>query len=223
MNKWRYERKFLVPNCSVEEVVLELKLRLANFSEIYWKRRVNSLYLDTEELDYAYENFEGTPTKTKIRIRWYGDDLQKAVEPKLEIKAKAGSIGTKMSFDLPSLDLSHGLSELALRDYIAKSSLPDEQRIKINLLKPALITSYNRRYFHTFDDILRVTTDFDLAFYRPDILAKYTPFNFENAVIMELKYDKAYDLNARNLVSKLPYRLDRFSKYVNGLKVVWGH
>ena len=223
MSKWRYERKFIIPDYTVEEIALGLKLHPARFSEIYWQRRVNSLYLDTEELDYAFENFGGSPIRTKVRIRWYGDDVTKAISPTLEIKAKSGTVGTKISAEFPDFDLSQGLTEFKLKELLSKSTLSDEMATKISFLKPTLITSYNRRYFQTFDKVFRITLDFDLAFLTPDLMLKYLPTHYEKNVILELKYGMTHDLEARDLASKLPYRLGRFSKFVRGLQEVWGH
>ncbi len=223
---WRCERKFVVLDSSPEEVALLLKLNSLDFSEIYWARKINSLYFDSEDLDFYSQNAEGSPQKIKVRIRWYGEDLPLAKNPKLEIKVKRGEVNKKISFPLPDFNLKDfldvGSPENEFEKYLRNSFLPDEYKIKVLLLKPSVITSYWRRYFLSCNEHFRATLDFDLESLLPWNLMRFLPWDSYQNLILEIKYCPDYDLEARSFISHLPFRLDKYSKYSLALREIFG-
>lgn len=243
-SQWRYERKFIIPNYSVPEVALSLLLHPLNFREIYWQRRVNSLYLDSEGMDFAFENYDGSPEKTKARIRWYGDNVFEIKKPTLEIKAKQGSIGKKVSMDFPefeNINLAGGMLREGLENggfsrerlekagfvreeyqkVVRDSSLPYEYKVKLGLLNPFIITSYERRYFQTFDRRFRATLDFNLSFYQPENMLHFVPCDINQGLVLEIKYETPHEEMAQQVLHRLPFRLGKYSKYMAGLGELW--
>ena len=91
---------------------------------------------------------------------------------------------------------------------------------KIKLYQPVLLNRYRRKYFQSFDKNYRITIDKNLSYYK---INKHTN-NFLNksvdhlSKIVELKYHSSKDSYAEAIVSSLPFRLNKNSKYVNGLE-----
>ena len=84
----RYERKYCVSELMHEEIEGLLKLHPAVFQEIYHKRTVNNIYLDTHDLRLYKDNIDGKDSRIKLRVRWYGDLFGKVKNPFLEVKIK---------------------------------------------------------------------------------------------------------------------------------------
>ena len=88
--EYRYERKFLVDQLDVHQVLALVKLHPAMFYQPYPPRYVNNLYLDTEGLDNYQDNVSGVGDRRKVRLRWYGDLFGDVDRPVLEFKIKRG-------------------------------------------------------------------------------------------------------------------------------------
>ena len=87
-SKYRYERKFLANNLTQKQVETIITLHPAMFSESFVSRHVNSLYLDTLNLNNYNDAVLGNNNRIKIRIRWYGELTGLIKKPMLEIKIK---------------------------------------------------------------------------------------------------------------------------------------
>ena len=59
IEKYRYERKFVINSASSNVIELELKLHPALFSEIYEERIINNIYLDTLDFENYLDNLNG--------------------------------------------------------------------------------------------------------------------------------------------------------------------
>src|SRR3989344_5988633 len=101
----RYERKFAILNFTIHQVELLIKLNPKMFSEIFYKRKVNNIYLHSFERSDYEDNVVGNPERSKTRIRWYGKLFELTKNPVLEIKIKRGNVGRKISFPLKSFKL----------------------------------------------------------------------------------------------------------------------
>ena len=99
-NKYRYERKFLIRDLSVQEIETIIKLHPNFFSEIYYQRNVNNIYFDSLELESYQDNVTGSAQRVKTRIRWYGELFGLIEKPVLELKIKSGFLGRKESFHI---------------------------------------------------------------------------------------------------------------------------
>src|SRR5688572_31919028 len=98
----RYERKFRAEHVSLAIVLQILKFHRLAFTKAFPDRFINSIYLDTYELDYYNDNIVGLSGRVKQRIRWYGPDLNQIHNPRLEIKIKENKLGHKRTSELPS-------------------------------------------------------------------------------------------------------------------------
>ena len=103
---FRYERKFLVTDLSLQQLELLIRFNPALFSVMYPPRSVNSIYFDHPDLRFYQENVAGLMNRTKVRIRWYGDTFGPIQRPVLEKKIKRGLLGYKESYPLAPFTLN---------------------------------------------------------------------------------------------------------------------
>jgi hypothetical protein len=217
----RYERKFMVDAMSYHVVEQQVKLNPAAFSPIYHARYINNIYFDTNELDFFYDNVSGKSSRKKARIRWYGDIQGFIDKPVLEFKIRAGMLGNKISFPLKPFHVDDRLSQEKLYGVFRDSDLPLWALENLLNFKPALLNRYRRKYFLSFNKKFRLTIDNELQYHgiggnNNNLMEKYESDN----VIVELKYERKYDDIAPLVTNKLPFRLTKSSKYVNGVEML---
>ncbi len=205
MRDQRLEKKFVYDH---GDVSYKYFLISGMFKEVYPKRVVNSIYLDTDIYQDVWDNINGFGNRKKIRIRWYNNLNNSKVF--LEVKKKIGFVTQKKVEELGNFK---NFDEL---DYFIK----EEKYIKTNLLlskkinlKKTLLIQYQRNYYELPDKKLRVTVDNDLKIYQS------FSSNFINLdkTIIELKYDVKHSSYVNNFIKKnyLSNRNQKFSKYVN--------
>jgi len=217
--KYRYERKFTIANTHRFEVLHSILHHPAFFRPIFHPRQINNIYLDTKHLKFYKNNQIGIANRKKIRIRWYGDNFGEITQPKLEYKLKYGLIGDKWTFDLNSFELQSGFKYSTLCQVFESSDLPEIIRVDLQNLYPTLLNTYQRAYFLSADKKFRLTLDEQMAYYRFD----YPVSNFKavrrdkHDFIIELKYTPDVDEAAKSITTKFPFRMDKSSKYVNGI------
>jgi len=217
--QYRYERKFVLSGMSRAEVLHRIKMHPAFFREIYHPRQINNIYLDTNGLQFFKDNQIGVAERKKVRVRWYGETFGKVKNPKLEYKLKSGLIGDKNTFNLLELNVTKHLIINQFNEYLQKCDLPQPVAVDLQVLNPSLLNSYQRTYFQTADKKFRLTVDENLTYYR--IHKPETHFQAKHiergSIIIELKYAPENDLEAGRIMNLMPFRLDKSSKYVNGV------
>ena len=213
---YRYERKFIVPVSLRHNIIYLISENPGNFSEIYEKRQINNIYLDTLNYDFLKDNINGNTRRKKIRIRWYGN-LYGNVQATLEIKIKSGLVGTKISFKLPSININQDINIQDFRSILKSSELPKNILSEVLLLDFTLLNSYSRKYFLSSCKKIRLTYDSNLYYYNIknynniDLYSIKDPSN-----IIELKYNQSEDNIVSKISNSFPFRMSRNSKYVNG-------
>jgi hypothetical protein len=217
----RYERKFLVSDMYFHDIEQQVRIHPAAFSSIFFPRYINNVYLDTNELDFFYDNVSGKGSRKKVRIRWYADQFGNIEKPVLEFKVREGMLGNKLSFRLKPFAFNGGFNYETLLQVIDASDLPTWARELLHQVKPALMNRYRRHYFMSFDTKFRLTLDNELSYFgigndNNTFLEKYT----NDDTIVELKYERVHDDEAPNVTNKLPFRLTKSSKYVNGVELL---
>ena len=192
------------------------------FNEIFHKRQVNNIYLDSIELDNYRANLNGHPTREKTRIRWYGEMFQTINKPVLEIKRRFGLVGDKLAYPLNPFEISKRYCWQAIVESQKTSTDQDElgQLVIIDKLScqvPSLVNSYYRRYFLSSNGKFRITIDNEINNFATNA-GWINPYSIkEHHVIMELKYDPVDAKEAPDVSNYFPFRLARNSKYVNGI------
>lgn len=220
-DKSRYERKFLVTDMHYHQIAQQVKLHPAAFSTIFHPRFINNIYLDSIEMDFFHDNVSGKGSRKKARIRWYGDQFGIVKKPVLEFKVREGMLGDKISFKLKPFTIDHHFNYDILLDVFSKSGLPYWAEELLNHLKPALLNRYSREYFISFNEKFRLTLDSELGYFAIGTNNNTFSENYSSSnVIVELKYNREFDDIAPSVTNRIPFRLTKSSKYVNGVELL---
>ena len=218
----RYERKFSINEDAYSWLIDKVMSHPSLFNEIFHKRQINNLYLDSIELDNYQANLRGSPTREKTRIRWYGDLFQTINKPALEIKRRFGLVGDKLVYPLNPIEISKQYCWQAIVDAQKTSTNQEESELlviidKLSCQVPSIVNSYYRRYFISSNGKFRITIDTEINYFSTNT-GWINPFSIkEQHIIMELKYDQEDAKEAPHVSNYFPYRLARNSKYINGI------
>ncbi len=220
---YRYERKFMVERLAPAEVQHFIKLHPSMFYQPYPPRYVNNFYLDSEMMESYYDNVHGSAKRRKMRVRWYGELFGQIQVPVLEYKIKNGVVGSKRSYRLPPMQINHGFTPAYFQSVIAQADLPAEIHHHLKTLKIVLLNRYYRYYFATHNQHYRITLDTTLSFQRVDQLINQFIHRQHNhhSFVVELKYGIEQDDDAYRVASYFPFRVDKSSKYVQGIERVY--
>lgn len=217
---WRFERKFAITTFSKSELDTIIKLHPAIFSEIFHERQVNNIYLDTAGNASYWDNVTGAANRLKVRIRWYGELFGKVEKPVLELKIKNGHVGTKLSYNLESINVDESLTFNKISEIFRCSPvLPERFKAHLVNLNLSIMNSYYRKYFQSADKLFRITLDDRLKYI--NIVQRNNLFSSQhvenNNIILELKYGNNEDEYASAITRQFPFRTSKSSKYVNGI------
>ena len=205
----RYERKYKIEHLALPLVEQSIRLHPAGFRKIYPNRQVNNVYFDTPDWTTFKENVMGIAERKKFRVRWYGEKLNVVEQPVFEIKIKNNLLGDKISEALPPFVLSN-------LDAVTKKIQTHTQSFTPFL--PVLLNSYQRSYLGTSDGKFRITIDSKMQFFSLFNGNKFNGYQLEDeGVVVELKYEAAYDEETDSITQHLPFRLTKSSKYVTGV------
>lgn len=216
----RYERKFVIPEGRLPDVVAMVRRHPALFHEVYPPRAVNNIYLDTPALADYRAHVNGTADRLKTRIRWYGALQGDASKPSLEQKLKHGLVGRKTAHPLPPLRVNGGFARSQLQALLEQAELPELLRARLRHVEPTLVNRYQRRYFQSADRRFRLTVDSDLEFYSPQVdSGRHLRMPSQGKeIILELKFAPRHAMAASAVTNRFPFRLTRCSKYVLGIE-----
>jgi len=225
----RYELKFTIPIAQAYRVDAWLRAHRAAFHPLHSPRRVNSLYFDTHDLAGYVQSLDGNAARAKVRLRWYGEaaepaefrhrKVQPCIEnPILEVKRKQGALGWKEQYRISgAFDLTGGAWPTLLR--ALRRELPPLPRHVLDAAPiPVIINSYDRAYFTSADQIIRVTVDRNLAAYdqrrspRPN-LSRRIPL--PDQLVVEVKCPAANRETLGEFAAEFLIRTQRCSKYVS--------
>jgi SPX domain protein involved in polyphosphate accumulation len=220
----RYERKFLAEElfpCQVEALVRRHPLM---FRAPFPPRQINSLYLDTADMENYYDNVAGAAARRKVRLRWYGALTGPVARPMLEIKVKDGLVGKKLAYAMAPFTLDETFCDRAFQALAGRSDLPPVVRTDLRTLSPVLLNCYRRSYHATRDGRFRITVDWRQEFYKINAAFGNSLLHRQrNArdVILELKYDVDQEPLADRAAGYFPFRVTRNSKYIQGIERVY--
>tara|TARA_B100000989_G_scaffold193227_1_gene145809 strand:- start:120 stop:767 length:648 start_codon:yes stop_codon:yes gene_type:complete len=209
MIETRFERKWVIKNIFISQLISALKISNFEFIKHHNSRWVNSIYYDDMFNSSVYQNLNGDQKKQKIRLRWYGK--KKIFNPKVEIKTKNMFLTTKTN-----------------KKIFFKGNYPDNKMLldindKVTSVSPFLVnhspktsTHYFRHYFVSKNKKIRATIDENIYYLTINNLkinlAEKRDFN----LILELKYDRIYDEYVRQNFSKNnSLRISKNSKFIN--------
>ena len=164
---------------------------------LYPKRKINSVYFDTQNLKMFHESEESF-TKKKIRFRWYANHSICKKEIKISsIEGRYKIICPKNSMNVSSLQF-HRFFE---KDY--------------GMLTPRLNISYKREYFLYKN--LRITFDTDIKY---ENIKSISSLKFkDDEFVVEVKTDKS---TSEDYIEKfINIQTSRFSKYCRGIYLIY--
>jgi len=240
----RYERKYLLQTQNEAYLTQLVMLHQAGFKEIYYPRIINNIYFDNQNFSCFKSNQAGDSQRFKVRLRWYTDKYlnygvefaNEAITPHLEIKLKQADLVTKYIFKhqeqlkpllktLPNFlrkqikftqdhELSNDVSLTEIKNKQAWKSLVS----KAGYLQPVLFNAYQRRYFITSDQKIRLTIDSRVRFHQISSLELKTNQGWSLPVtIIEMKTSLANGELLSKIAEKFPFQLTRSSKYSMGI------
>ncbi len=219
LSEFRYERKFLVTCLTEHELESFVKINPGMFSEIYYPRWINNIYLDSPNMENYYENVDGLNNRVKARIRWYGELFGEVKNPVLEFKIKNGLLGRKESFNLKDFKMDNDFNLATLHKVIEESNLDESLKIQLRSLDFALLNRYHRKYFKSACANFRITIDKDLSYYKLNHMSNnfVQDIHDTDSLVLELKYTHDKDNIADKITDYFPFRMTKNSKYVNGV------
>jgi len=222
-NNFRYERKFFITRMdaiAVENIILQ---NPAFFSEIYSERWVNNIYFDYLGFNNFLDNVVGNMYRKKYRIRWYGDMFSEIHKPKLELKIKEGLLGDKKIFQLVPFKIDIGINLSIFKDIIINSKINSEIEFNIHEQIPVMLNRYKRKYFESSNKKFRITIDNQQSFFKLNKFNNTFLQNYKDpdSVILEIKYNHKYDLEAAQISNNFPFRLSKSSKYARGVELLY--
>ena len=220
----RYEIKYVYPSVYLDRLEKEVLCLPYCFREIYYERQINNIYLDTPDFTDYRNAVNGVSTRSKTRIRWYGTLWQEIAHPTLEIKYKIGMVGGKKLFPLPPLSFDGSfVYERYFRNMAEVSSVCHDVALALLAEKmPAVVNTYQRRYFSTPDGLCRITLDREMRFYSPDMVCMGDGCGIPNShIVLEVKFEKEQLIDVAQLLQNVGYHIGKNSKYVNGINAIY--
>jgi SPX domain protein involved in polyphosphate accumulation len=187
---WRFEKKFVIEHKDYTTFCRDLSL--AGYYKVYPDRIVNSIYFDDESLTSYYENIDGQSRRTKYRLRFYGNSY--LGEGVWEQKIKW--IDTNYKKVEPFADENRHLRQLRF---------PGHEN-----LRPLVHVQYQREYFYSEKDGIRVTIDKKINY----INIASNRIVYDHSLIVEYKCSNEILItNAPSILSNL----SRSSKYCKAI------
>jgi hypothetical protein len=174
-----------------DQNILKNKLIDKGMKILYPKRTVNSIYFDTNNLDFYLNSEEGVLPRKKIRLRWYDKDIKKIFK-EIKISSVEGRFKTSEPF--------------LYNENIFKNNfqLLDNE---FGILKPQMQITYSREYF--FFNNLRITFDSNIQY--SDRSSLNNIITKDKETVMEIKVN--FKTNDDYIEKIIGYPTSRFSKY----------
>jgi len=219
----RYEVKIPIVGIALYQVKRWILCHPSFFKVLHPQRQVNNIYFDTYD-HYAFQSHvDGYAERIKYRLRWYGDANQFTAS-QLELKIKQGEVGNKQQY---FIDEQIDLANQNWREIKKKiiNNIPPYPGELIATKRPVLINCYQREYFQSLDQNIRLTLDYNVKyldqqlFTRPN-LHHYSPT--ETMIVLELKAGIKHYKEIVETVSSFPIRGGAVSKFINGVSSALG-
>jgi len=205
----RIEKKFII-NSMFDDNIINLIENKIGFKEIFEERQINNVYFDDFNLSRFYANIDGNFLKEKWRLRWYGKTFGENKIVTLEQKSRIGNIQFKKTEMTSELNVFNNMMTDVFYD-----KLP-------NRLKNLYIINFNkykRRYFANKDKSIRITLDKNVSYSNifKEKIFKINKIYEDKRIILEIKSVVNNEDILQSICQKLPLRVSRNSKYVNGI------
>ena len=143
----------------------------------------------------------------------------------MEIKSKHNIYGWKNRFHIKNLNITEDKSWKEIKKKILYSVPVNAKIILENYSVPVIINQYYREYFISSDKKFRITIDRNhknfsqINRFKPNLSKNSELFN---SLVLEVKFDKEDEINLKNLLSDIPIKYGKNSKYINGFRSSYG-
>ena len=218
----RREVKFTVPGADLGKLRRLLDSNCHRLIHHDCISTVRSIYFDDVRLSACHANLDGIGRRQKVRLRWY-DSLPPTADFFFEIKWRDNRVTGKhrlhMQTDRPLATMPYkqivdGLHVALPAQYVGDLLATSE---------PVAIVEYRREHFASRDNSLRVTLDYDLAFYDQTgkrFISTSFPHRLHRLVVVEGKTPVGHESELRELLFPWTPRIGRCSKYVHGCRLL---
>tara|TARA_B100001057_G_scaffold242787_1_gene243113 strand:- start:100 stop:672 length:573 start_codon:yes stop_codon:yes gene_type:complete len=156
-------------------------------------RKINSIYFDNKGFDAYLNSIEGVTPRKKIRLRYYNNDNK------------------IFNFEIKSTTATTRFKSVTNKIKINKILKFGYYDNLYGMCKKKTKVSYERCYFT--NEKFRITIDTNIV---------YTKKNFkinDKNIIVELKTEPKYK---QDIIDSFPFLRQRFSKYGNSIKLLYG-
>lgn len=213
----RFEVKFVANALRYHDLLRWIRMHPAALRRPFPPRRVNNVYFDTHDLSSFWQ--VGGVERSKLRLRWYGE-MPRSEHGLLEVKRRRNRLGWKLRFEAGPLDLEASSWRELMHDL--RRRLPPEGALWLDLHpRPVLVNRYERHYFATPDERVRMTVDRQQAVYeqrfrsRPNLVNRA---NLPDTLVVEVKFHRRDGQLGSRVIQGIPVRVSRNSKYALGVQ-----
>ena len=220
----RYELKFVTYDVNYFLIKHWIKMSQHNFFREYNNRIVNNIYFDSLNFKSFSDNVDGQSKRVKTRYRWYGK-FEKQSYGNMEFKIKRNVFGYKKTYNVKNLIIDEKKDFRYINNKIF-NELPQDIGIFFKQNdNPQIINQYEREYFKTKNQKFRVTIDKNIKIFdqrksnTPNISRKTISQNY---IVLEIKFDRKSRKDIEDLISNIPIRISKNSKYINAFRSVYG-
>jgi len=220
----RYELKFVTYDVNYFLIKHWIKMSQHNFFREYNNRIVNNIYFDSLNFKSFTDNVDGQSKRVKTRYRWYGK-FEKQSYGNMEFKIKRNVFGYKKTYNVKNLIIDEKKDFRYINNKIF-NELPQDIGIFFKQNdNPQIINQYEREYFKTKNQKFRVTIDRNIKIFdqrksnTPNISRKTISQNY---IVLEIKFDRKSRKDIEDLISNIPIRISKNSKYINAFRSVYG-
>ena len=214
----RRETKYILPNADVGKFrkLLEGNARRLVHNEPV--STVRSIYFDDALLSDCQANLDGISPRRKVRLRWY-DSLTPNDVLFFEIKWRENRATGKHRLELRARQEVRDLSYRKIFDELIDILPPQYIADLLKRSDPIVMVEYRREHFASADGRLRLTLDYDLAFY--DQTGKRsisTSFQLPmpDMFVVEVKGPESCQQEVKEQLYPFTPRTGPCSKYVHG-------
>jgi hypothetical protein len=219
--KFRNEIKHYINLSDYYSIKNKLKYfaELDKYSLSDGKYLITSVYFDTPSNKALMEKLNGIMHREKFRIRYYNNDRNFI---KLEKKSKVKNLTSKEAIRISDNECLRIFDNDI--DWMIHSSRPliNELYIKMKnqILKPKTIVEYLREAYVYQPGNVRITIDSDVrtCLFTKNLLSQKLntmPIDYENKIILEVKYDEFLPSIIRDLIQTNERRQSAISKYAS--------
>ena len=164
---------------------------------LFSKRKIRSIYFETNDFKMYSDAEEGVTPRKKIRVRNYPEDRNSTLYLEFKISSVEGRFKTRKIIDKENF---RQIKEIGINDN------------QYGLCKPLINVVYRREYYQMKDTRISIDEDIKFSLYSGRNLGR------ERSSIVEIKASINKDLD--DLVNDFSFQRIRFSKYCIGFEKI---